>query len=335
MSEEERADTNKSDKKPEDASKEEKGEETPEKEAGEESKEKSGEEPLKEETVKEGVKTGWAFTPKLSLFIILFSTILLFFEIHYLNSRHQKRWDLTKNKQYSLSNKTKKFVSSLDLPVQFILLIPKSHSLYQYVRDLLDEYKRLNEKINIEHIDIARDPTKIAELKKLHKRLGRSTALIVIAGHRKRYLTELDLHQGGYRGDNFFKGEESITSSLINLSQEKKIVLCFTKGHGESSIVSRAPKGLWWAASVLGANNFVVREVAISEKGVPKDCDILIVVNPNQPFSREEEDRILSFLKGGGKLFLLLEPEVKPGLRRVLGKEVLHFTAKGNCLRST
>lgn len=266
-------------------------------------------------------------SPSLHYLVMILSALAIFIEVHYLNVRHWKRLDLTKNQNYSLSDKTKKFLSSLKEPLEFMLLVPKNHPLYRDLRDLLEEYQTFYPKLKIQTVDFLRDPSKIAELKKGYKGLSAETALIATLGHRKKYLSLFDFQ----RDVTFYKGEEAITSALISLSQEKKKVLYFTRGHGEPGLSLTLNIGLSQATNLLEANNYQLKEFPLAKRAVPEDCALLVVVQPQNPFRREEERKILTYLKKGGRMLFLVDPENRPALKSLLkryGLELLKGEVK-------
>ena len=70
--------------------------------------------------------------------ILVFVGILI--AVNYLSTRQNKRWDLTANQVYALSDQTVKILGSLDAPVKFTVF-DEELSFDRY-RDRLDEYAR-------------------------------------------------------------------------------------------------------------------------------------------------------------------------------------------------
>ena len=63
----------------------------------------------------------------------------ILFAINYLSSRHNKRWDLTAAKQFSLSDQTKKVLQGLQKPLH-IRVFDRSDGFARF-RERLDEYQ--------------------------------------------------------------------------------------------------------------------------------------------------------------------------------------------------
>jgi hypothetical protein len=109
-----------------------------------------------------------------------------------------------------------------------------------------------------------------------------------------------------------FKGEEAITSAIINVTEAKQTTLCFTTGHGERDFDDYDDaKGLSEIGKVLKRDNYKLEKVNLFEKKqVPEDCDLLVVAGPTKPFRTEEATAIQNYLSKNGKLLVMLEPRI-------------------------
>src|SRR5262249_46226018 len=76
--------------------------------------------------------------------------------IDYLSTRHNRRWDLTGAKQFSLSDQTKKVLADLKEPVH-VQVFARSEEFQRY-RDRLDQYTYQSKLISVEYIDPEKRP---------------------------------------------------------------------------------------------------------------------------------------------------------------------------------
>ena len=76
--------------------------------------------------------------------------------INFLASRRNKRWDLTAAKQFTLSDQTKKVLSSLQKPVA-VRVFTRAEDFDRY-RARLDEFKYVSNKVSVEYVDVERRP---------------------------------------------------------------------------------------------------------------------------------------------------------------------------------
>ena len=76
--------------------------------------------------------------------------------INYIGAKQNKRWDLTANKQFGLSDQTRNVLQKLDAPLQ-IIAFDKDDSFGRY-RDRLKEYEYASKKVTTEYIDPEKKP---------------------------------------------------------------------------------------------------------------------------------------------------------------------------------
>src|SRR6266508_5491998 len=66
--------------------------------------------------------------------------------INYIGAKQNKRWDLTANKQFSLSDQSRNVLTKLDSPLQ-VMVFAKEEEFQRY-QDKLKEYEYLSKKIS-------------------------------------------------------------------------------------------------------------------------------------------------------------------------------------------
>ena len=89
-----------------------------------------------------------------------FSTVLVVLALliagNYLASRRNKRWDLTANQQFSLSDQTKQILQKLDAPLT--VRVFDQPTQFDRFRDRLNEYAYLSKQVSVEYIDVDKQP---------------------------------------------------------------------------------------------------------------------------------------------------------------------------------
>src|SRR5204862_20931 len=85
--------------------------------------------------------------------------------VNYIGKQQNKRWDLTENKQFSLSDQSRNVVAKLDAPVEVIGFMPPADqpTTVNTFRDLLQEYANLSNQIKLELVDVDRNPSVAAQ----------------------------------------------------------------------------------------------------------------------------------------------------------------------------
>jgi len=132
--------------------------------------------------------------------------------INYLASRHNKRWDLTAAKQFSISDQTKKVLQGLQKPVH-IRVFDKSDGFPRF-RERLDEYQYVSKQVSVEYIDMDRRPALANQFQV--QALG--TVVMEYDGRTEKVTSD---------------GEQELTNGLIKVVQGKQHRIYFVQGHGE------------------------------------------------------------------------------------------------------
>ena len=212
--------------------------------------------------------------------------------INYLSTRHNHRWDLTAARQFELSDQTKKVLHDLKEPVT-VTVFAQSENFQRY-RDRLDEYTYQSKQIHTEYVDPDKKPA-------LAQRYGITQLGTVVFEYKGR--TEKVTSDG----------EQELTNALIKVVQGRQPKVYFTQGHGEKDINSADRGGYNAINAALKNDNFLVETLVLAQQtAVPADADVVIVAGPKTDFLQPEIDMLKAYLDKGGKLFLMLDPVIKP-----------------------
>lgn len=247
--------------------------------------------------------------------------LVLFAMVNYLALRHYKRFDWTSSKIYSLSEKTKNVLAGIDREIDLVIFLDPSSQLYPAVDELLSRYAAANPAfLKKKAIDPARN---LIEAKKLveNYKIDRENVVVVAAGDERRVIEEFDLAEYDYSGAQFgqsptmqsFKGEQAITSAILELVEQRKPKILLTTGHGEASFTAGAERSISRAQDLLGKDNFAVEEWAsLGKNEVPAGTDLVIVAGPQSAFLAPELEAFSRYLEGGGRMLFLLDPVLDP-----------------------
>jgi ABC-type uncharacterized transport system involved in gliding motility auxiliary subunit len=222
--------------------------------------------------------------------IVVFVGILV--AVNYLSSRQNKRWDLTANQVYALSEQTVKILQGLDAPVTFTVF-DEELSFDRY-RDRLDEYAYHSSRVSTEYVDPVKNPVR-ANAAKITS-LG--TILVEYKDRTERVT-----------GSN----EQDITNALIKAVTGETRKVYFTQGHGEKDTGNSDRGGYSAVAQALGNDNYSVEKIVLAQKPeVPADATVLVIAGPQTDFLQPEIDAVKKYLARGGKVLVLLDPSRDP-----------------------
>ena len=219
--------------------------------------------------------------------VLIFLAILV--AVNYLSFRQNKRWDLTKNQEFTLSDQTVNLIKKLDSPVKF-LVFNKSDAFDGY-RTTLEEYKYQSpSKVEVEYIDMDKKPGE-AQQRKVD---AYGTVVIEYKGRSERVTSP---------------EEQELTNGLVKVLTGEKKKIYFLQGHGERDIDNMDRAGYSAVKAALESSNYeVAKTVLAQEKDVPAGASVVVIAGPKTDLLQPEVDMLERFLKKGGHVFVLIDP---------------------------
>jgi ABC-type uncharacterized transport system involved in gliding motility auxiliary subunit len=218
--------------------------------------------------------------------------------LNFLGFRHSKRFDLTTEKLYSLSDQTRKVVGGLERDVTVVRfarpvdMTPEA----QHFEDLMIEYKHLSPHFKFQDVNPQEKPEVAQEYGA--KRLN---DVIVASGSQKVPL------EGGVEGGI---SEADVTNAILKITRDTVKKVCFVTGHGERSIEDNGVEGYGQIAQNLKKETYSTDTVnLVSGNGVPADCDVVVIAGPSKPFFPQEVAMLQKYLDNGGKILAELDPD--------------------------
>jgi ABC-type uncharacterized transport system involved in gliding motility auxiliary subunit len=221
--------------------------------------------------------------------------------LNYLGYQYHKRFDLTTEKIFTLSDQTKKVVGGLKTNVSVIRF---SKTPDQTFDDLLPEYHSLNSHLTFQTVDPQQKPD-------VAKDFGATEMgdVIVGSGDRKQPV------DGAGEGIT----EENLTSAILKVTQTSSKTACFVTGHGEKSVADTGEHGYSAVSDSLKKEGYDTKEVnLVSADSVPADCTVLVIAGPTKPFFPQEEQMVSKYLDASGKALIEIDPDTDPKLDDIL-----------------
>ena len=255
-------------------------------------------------------------------FNVLAQIVLVLFLVAMVNSiafKHYARWDFSRDQKYALSDKTKRFLDTLKGKMRITVFFPPTTPITTDVQNLLTEYQYAGKgKIDIEHIDPERNLSRAKELFDKYKVVTDEPLLVVDYEGRNKTVkaSEMaDIDQSGMAlGEGprvaAFKGEQAITSAMIDLVEGKKKTLGYVLGHKEPPLTEGS------AISVLKTfienENIQFKELNLLDlDAIPEDVKTVMIIGPQYDFSDREMKLLRNFWDKQGRILLLLDPSAK------------------------
>src|SRR5438477_8876360 len=266
---------------------------------------------------------------------IMAQLVLIFFlitAVNWIGFRHYKRWDVSRDQKYALSDKTKRFLDSIKGKVRITVFFSPNTPISGDVVSLLTEYQYASKgKIDIENIDPNRNYTRAKELVDKYKVVSDESLLVIDYDGRNKTvkaseMAEID-QSGMALGEGprvtAFKGEQAITSAMMDLVEGKKNVIGYVTGHKEPSIAETSPLAMMQQQQQTGSpvsvlktfienENIKFQELNLfNEPQIPAEIKAVMIVGPQHDLSDREIKLLHDFWNQQGGILLLLDPSAK------------------------
>src|SRR5437773_6507004 len=255
-------------------------------------------------------------------FNVLAQIVLILFLAVMVNSiafKHYKRWDFSREQKYALSDKTKRFLKTLKGKMRVTIFFSPNTPIAADVQNLLTEYQYAgNGKIDIEHMDPKRNLARAKERFDKYKVVTDESLLVLDYEGRNKTVKASEMADIDQSGMAFgegprvaaFKGEQAITSAMMDLVEGKKKILAYVLGHKEPPLLENS------AISVLKTfienENIRFQELNLFDvDAIPAEMKAIIIVGPQYDFSDREMKLLRDFWNKQGRILLLLDPSAK------------------------
>lgn len=234
------------------------------------------------------------YTSNAVLYTAVFVGLLVVANIAVVNN--DKRWDLTEQGVYSLSEKSVNILKGLKKPLTIIAVESPSIPGNLKTKELLGLYRYNNEKlVTVKFIDPRAKPV---EMDTLGMKSGNMLYL--------KYGEDTDAPISRINTTD----EQSVTNAILKLTRGAAKKFYYLQGHAEPSLESAERGGMKEFASALEDEHVKVEGLLLSVTGkVPEDAAAVMVAAPKRPLSQQERDALISYAEQGGRLVLLANPE--------------------------
>lgn len=242
----------------------------------------------------------WTYGSSTLLSSLFFLGILAFIAL--IAERHPWRVDMTESGTFTLSEQTQNILNTLNQPIDIKAFFATASPEQVKAKDLLETFRYASPKVTYEFIDPDRQP----EIAKRYE--VRTYGTVILEGYGKR--------QSVQNAD-----EENITNALLKLIRNEQKVIYFLVGHGEHSLENDQKDGYSVLRDALEKENYHTSDLNLLQKAeVPEDSAVLIIAGPRKSLFPQEIATLENYLKRGGKLMILLDPNYDGGLGDVLKK---------------
>ena len=255
-------------------------------------------------------------------FNVLAQIVLILFLALAVNSiafKHYKRWDFSRDQKYALSDKTKRFLKTIKGKMRITVFFSPNTPITADVQNLLTEYQYAGKgKIDIEHVDPERNLSRAKEVFDKYKVVTDESLLVLDYQGRNKTVkaSEMaDIDQSGMAlGEgprvSAFKGEQAITSAMMDLVEGKKNTLGYVVGHKEPPLSDNSTITI--LKTFIENENIKFQELNLFNlDAIPPELKTILMFGPQYDLSDRELKLLRDFWDKQGRILLLLDPSAK------------------------
>src|ERR1700745_4362383 len=267
---------------------------------------------------------------RIGLNVVVQIALILFLAamVNSLAFKHYKRWDLSRDQKYALADKTKRFLHTLKDKMRITVFFSPNTPITADVQNLLTEFQYAAKgKIDIEQSDPERNLSRGKELFDKYKVVTDESLLVLDYDGRNKTVKASEMADVDQSGMAFgegprvaaFKGEQAITSAMIDLVEEKKKTLGYVTGHKEPAL-SAPTSPITLLKTFIENENIKFQELnLLDQPAIPADVNAVMIIGPQYDFSDREMNVLRDFWDKQGRILVLVDPAANtPRLRAFL-----------------
>ncbi len=241
--------------------------------------------------------------------------------INYVAHVKNEKKDLTYFKTTEPSEATIAMVRGLGEPVRAILFYPQVNEVLEELRPYFERLAQQSEQFSYEVRDHALAP----ELARRH-RISSNGVIAFVKGEKgKEQVEKLDIGEKLEWARRKLRSLDGrVQKTLSRLVRIRRLVY-LTAGHREHAAggAEGDPPGarLRDLMDAFARSNIETRPLGMAHglaREVPEDAPMVMAIGPREPFLPEEAAALQRYLERGGRLVLMLDPDVDHGLDSLL-----------------
>jgi gliding motility-associatede transport system auxiliary component len=215
--------------------------------------------------------------------------------------------DWTYGNRNSLTESSVQLLKAMPEPINLLVFLPKQASMRLAVEELLNRYKQHKDDFNYRILN----PDLDIELAKLEN-ITRYGQVVVKYNNKKERLDSIN--------------EFILGNALSRLSRAQTSHAVFIQGHGERNPYTQDNTGYSKLANTLSIKGIKVSSHNLLSGRLPADTTIVVIAGAEKPYLPGEVERLQQYIKVGGNLLWLQDPETNSQLDDLANQLNLSFS---------
>ncbi len=211
--------------------------------------------------------------------------------------------DVSDTAMHTMTEETKEFLDTLDEDVTIYYIVQNGNE-DELVAHLLTRYEEYSKNLKVVKKDPVLYPTFVSQY--TNEAVNENSVIVVngdkykIVDYTDMYETEVDYYSYTTTTTGF-KAEGAIDSAIAYVTAENMPILYFTEGHEELGISDT------FREKIEEANYQIESLSLVAADEIPEDAGCLIMVSPQSDISKEDAEKIITYLENGGKAMFFID----------------------------
>lgn len=247
--------------------------------------------------------------------------LVFLLSLNYVAHVKEVKRDLSYFKTTKPSDSTLKMARGLGEKLEVVLFYPKVNEVYEQLTPYFDAIDKASAKLTVKRRDHALSP----ELAAKHRVRGNGYVVLVRGQGATQQAEKFEVGVNLEDARKHLKELDSDFQKAFNAIAKTRRELYITSGHrehtGEGEEGDAPGLRISELKEALGRSNIGIQSYGMAQglaRQVPPSAPAVAVIGPREPFLEEEAQALLQYVKQGGRLLLLLDPNAKHGLDSLL-----------------
>lgn len=253
------------------------------------------------------------------------------------------RVDTTSTRQFTLAPRTVEILNSLEKDVHAVAFFDRNdedqEESLETVDNMLHEFEVRSDRFSYEIVNLDVEPTRARDYGVTQH--GQVAFEGVESGAVEVVLGALFIpgDRVADQPDQYFANplmEQNFVTPMLLVTGEEERSVYFLVGHGERNPTSQTEDGYVVAAESLRAEGYDIRALDLQTQTiVPRQTGetegesggenevaptLIVVAGPQKNLLPDEEEALTQYLRDGGRILMLMDPETPESFREFLGK---------------
>jgi ABC-type uncharacterized transport system involved in gliding motility auxiliary subunit len=235
-----------------------------------------------------------------ALFVALFLALVML--LAFLAGEYRKEWDVTRGARNSLSQQTLDVLRQIDGPVAVtayaVTKDAAGNNVHKAIEERLRPYRRAKPDMKLTLVDPREDPRRAQAAQ-----IRTPTELTIEYRSRIEHMPLAEFNEQNFAG------------ALLRLMRGSASLILSLEGHGERKLDGIANHDLGEFGRQLQQKGLKLNSLNLAlAQEVPENAALLLIASPQTEVPPAEVDKIQRYLKAGGNLLWLIDPEPLRGL---------------------